>query len=147
MIVVDTSAWIEFFRATGSSAHLALRRLLLAHAPVAATEVVVMEVLAGVRSEREWRAARAQLLGLPVLSLRGIADFERAASLYRTCRQRGVTPRRLTDLLIALCALDADATLLHADRDFDHIAAAIGLTVHPHDPPGPPAQRSTAARS
>ncbi len=114
---------------------------------MAATEVVVMEVLAGVRLDREWRAARTQLLGLPVLPLRGIADYERAAALYRTCRQRGVTPRRLTDMLVALCALDANAALLHADRDFDHIAAAIGLTVYPHDPPGPPAQRSTDARS
>jgi predicted nucleic acid-binding protein len=147
VIVVDSSAWIEFFRATGSSVHHAVRRLLQSEAPVAATEVVVMEVLAGVRSEREWRATRTQLLGLPVLPLHGIADYERAARLYRACRQRGVTPRRLTDMLIALCALDADAAVLHADRDFDHIAAAVGLVVHPHDPPDLPAQRGTEARS
>jgi predicted nucleic acid-binding protein len=114
---------------------------------VTATEVVVMEVLAGVRSEREWQAVRAQLLGLPILPLHGIADYERAAHLYRACRQRGVTPRRLTDMLIAVCALDADAAVLHADRDFDHIAAAVGLRVYPHDPPDLPAQRSTEARS
>ena len=70
MIVVDTSAWIEFFRATGSPVHYAVRRLLQSEAKVAATEVVVMEVLA-VRSEREWQATRAQLLGLPVLPAAG----------------------------------------------------------------------------
>lgn len=87
------------------------------------------------------------MLGLPVLTLHGIADYERAATLYRACRQRGVTPRQLTDILIALSALDADAALLHADRDFDQIAAVVGLTVYPYDSPELPAQRSTEARS
>ncbi len=92
-----------------------------------------MEVLAGVGSERERRAVRAQLLGLPLLALRGIADYERAAELYRRVRRSGVAPRQLTDVLITLCALDAGAAVLHADRDFDHLAAAAGLMVHPHD--------------
>ncbi len=132
MILVDTSAWIELFRATGSPAHLTLRGLLADRAELAVTEVVVMEVLAGVRTQREHRAVRAQLLGLPVLALRGVLDYERAADLYRTLRRRGVTPRQLTDLLIVLCALDADAALLHADRDFDLLAAWVGLAIHPH---------------
>lgn len=133
MIVVDTSAWVELFRATTSSADRTLANLLRERAPLATTEVVVMEVLAGVRSERERVAVRAQLLGLPLLALRGITDYERAAELYRRVRRNGVTPRQLTDVLIMLCALDADAAVLHADRDFDHLAAAVGLTVHPHD--------------
>lgn len=133
MIVVDTSAWIEFLRATESRADRTLTALLAAHGPLAVTDVVVMEVLAGVRSERERRASRARLLSLPVLELHGVADFERAADLYRVVRRRGVTPRQLTDVLVALCALDAGASVLHADRDFDHLAAAIGLAVHEHD--------------
>lgn len=132
MIVVDTSAWIELFRATGSPAHLTLRSLLIERAPLAVTEVVVMEVLAGVRSQRERRAVRAQLLGLPVLALRGVLDYERAADLYRGVSQRGLTPRQLTDVLVALCAMDAGAALLHADRDFDRLAEATGLTVCAH---------------
>lgn len=133
MIVVDTSAWIELFRATTSSAHLTLRSLLSHNSPLATTEVVVMEVLAGVRSERERHAVRRQLLGLPLLKLRGLADFERAAELFRALRGSGVTPRQLTDVLIALCALDAGAAVLHADRDFDAIARVTELVIHPHD--------------
>lgn len=132
MIVVDTSVWIEFFRATGSSAHLTLRALLADRAALATTEIVVMEVLAGVRSQTEHRAVRAQLLGLPVLALRGLRDYERAADLYRGLRRGGVTPRQLTDALIALCAVDAGAELLHADPDFDLLAAQLRLAIHPH---------------
>lgn len=132
MIVVDTSVWIELFRATGSSGHLTLKSLLAERAELATTEIVVMEVLAGVRAQSERRAVRAQLLGLPVLALRGVLDYERAADLYRRLRSRGVTPRQLTDLLIVLCAVDAEAALLHADRDFDRLAEEAGLTIHPH---------------
>lgn len=51
MIVVDTSAWIEHLRATGSPTHLTLRSLLSAQADIAVTEVVIMELLAGARSD------------------------------------------------------------------------------------------------
>lgn len=132
MIVVDTSAWIELFRATGSSAHRTLRGLLVDRAELATTEVVVMEVLAGVRSARESQAVRGQLLGLPVLTLRGVLDYERAAELYRNLRRRGVPPRQLSDLLIVVCTVDAGAALLHADRDFDLLAPWAGLAIHPH---------------
>ncbi|MBA3799223.1 MAG: PIN domain-containing protein [Geodermatophilaceae bacterium] len=135
MIVVDTSVWIELFRATGSSAHLTLRSLLAQRAELATTEIVVMEILAGVRSAPERRAVRAQLLGLPVLALRGVLDYERAAELYCRLRGRGVTPRQLTDLLIVVCTMDAGAALLHADRDFDRLATETGLAIHPHIPP------------
>ena len=83
MIVVDASAWIEFLRATGRQAHLTVRRLLREGAELAATEVVVMEVLAGARTARDERALREQLAAVPILSLRGLADFEAAAGLYR----------------------------------------------------------------
>lgn len=133
MIVPDSSVWVEFFRATGSPPHLTLRKLLRTGGPVGTTEIVVLEVLAGVRSERERRVVRTQLLALPLLELRGIADYERASELYRALRQRGVTVRKLTDVLIALCVLDAGAALLHRDKDFDAIASATGLRVHPYD--------------
>jgi len=132
VIVVDTSAWVELFRATGSTAHLTLRALLTERASLAVTEIVVMEVLAGVRSLPERRAVRDQLLGLPVLALHGVLDYERAADLYSNLRRQGITPRQLTDVLIAICVLDAGATLLHADRDFDLMAAATGLRIHPY---------------
>ncbi|MGH3611767.1 MAG: type II toxin-antitoxin system VapC family toxin [Pseudonocardia sp.] len=133
MIVPDTAAWVEFFRATESTADRTLTRLIIEKAPLATTEIVVLEVLAGVGSVGERRAVRTQLLGLPVLALQGVTDYERAADLYRAMRRRGVTVRKLTDVLIGLCALDAGASVLHDDRDFDAMASVIDLAVHPHD--------------
>jgi predicted nucleic acid-binding protein len=78
-----------------------------------------MELLAGVRSRREHSRVRARLLALPQLTLRGLTDFEAAASLYRTCRTKGATIRRLMDCLIAAVAIREKATILHNDRDFE----------------------------
>jgi NAD(P)-dependent dehydrogenase (short-subunit alcohol dehydrogenase family) len=43
--LIDTSAWIEYLRATGSSADAEVARLIEANAPIATTEPVIMEHL------------------------------------------------------------------------------------------------------
>ena len=87
--------------------------------PLATTEVVVMELLAGTRNARDRNRLRTRLLALPQLRLRGLPDFENAAELYRTCRNKGETVRKLIDCLIAAVAIRDRATVLHNDRDFE----------------------------
>ncbi len=122
MILVDTSAWIELLRATGHPAHVTLRHHLERRSPIATTEPVIMELLAGAGSREEVSRLRAKLVSLPRLAVRGLADFESAAELYRACRGRGATVRRLIDCLIAAVAVRENATLLHNDRDFEVLA-------------------------
>ena len=81
-----------------------------------------MEILAGARSRGEGSRLRARLVALPRLTVRGLADFESAAELYRACRDRGGTVRKLIDCLIAAVAVRENATLLHNDRDFEVLA-------------------------
>ncbi len=50
MILADTSAWVEYDRATGSAVDLRLSALIAADGPIAVTEPIVMEVVAGARS-------------------------------------------------------------------------------------------------
>jgi predicted nucleic acid-binding protein len=134
MILVDSSAWIELLRGTGHAAHRTLKHHLAAGSPLATTEVVVMELLAGTRSDRDRDRLRQRLLALPLLRLRGMPDFERAAELYRRCRDRGETVRKLIDCLIAAVAIRERATLLHADRDFDVLIRHTRLRGEPFVP-------------
>lgn len=123
MILVDSSAWIEFLRSTGSEVHLRLRGLLVAGDELCTTEVVLMEILAGARTDREREELRRLLYGrCTFLSLQAPADYERAAELFRRCRRGGETVRRLTDCLIAVVAIRAEAQVLHRDGDFDVIS-------------------------
>jgi predicted nucleic acid-binding protein len=122
VILLDTSAWVEFLRATGSSVHLRVRSALEQDVELASTDVVVMEVLAGARDDRDRDELRRLLYGRTLLAVEGPSDYEQAAELYRTCRRHGETPRKLTDCLIAAVAIRNDAELLHADADFLAIA-------------------------
>lgn len=131
MILVDTSAWIEFLRSTGHPAHVTLKYHLQRRAPIVTTEVVIMELLAGTRGRREHGRLRAKLLALPQLRLRGLPDFEQAAALYRACRRKGESVRKLIDCLIAAVAIREAARVLHNDRDFDVLARHTRLRTEP----------------
>lgn len=133
MIVVDSSAWIEYFRSTGSPIHRMVRRLIAATSDIAVTDVVVAELLAGAPDEGAAEALRARLNAFPVLALDGLADFEAAAGLFRACRKGGETVRELTDCLIAIPTIRMSATLLAADRDFEVLARHTPLRLEPVD--------------
>jgi predicted nucleic acid-binding protein len=128
VILADTSAWVEYLRATGSAVHQRLRALLAAGEALAVTDVVLMEVLAGAADDVHRDRLRL-LAGCEYLPVEAPADYEQAADLYRLCRARGVTVRRLPDCLIAVVALRSGAAVLHADRDFDAIARCAPLQI------------------
>ena len=127
MTLVDTSAWVEYLRATGSTTHRAVRRILDRDEPTHTTDVVVMEVLAGARDDDHRDRLRRLLARCEYVPVEGLDDFETAADLYRVCRCEGETVRALTDCLIAVVALRASISVLHADRDFDVLARHTGL--------------------
>jgi len=131
VILADTSAWVEFFRRTEGPVDVALSRLLEQDADLVMSEVVVMELLAGARSDADRIRLRSHLLALPLLTLQGLADYEEAALIYRTCGAAGETIRSLTDCLIAVPAIREGASILHNDADFDAIARHTSLKVHP----------------
>jgi predicted nucleic acid-binding protein len=118
VILADTSAWVEYLRATGSSAHLRLRELVKSDGELVTTEVVVMELLAGAADEEELARLRRLLGRFQLLPVEGLADYEAAADLYRRCRAAGETVGKLTGCLIAAVALRHGAELLHRDHDF-----------------------------
>jgi predicted nucleic acid-binding protein len=122
MTLVDTSAWVEYLRGTGSHAHLGVRRLLDSSELLHTTEVVVMEVLAGARSDAHATQLHRLLSRCEFAHVQGLRDFEQAAELYRRCRRSGHTIRALNDCLVAAVATRLDLTVLHADRDFDALA-------------------------
>jgi predicted nucleic acid-binding protein len=122
VILVDSSAWIEFQRATGSPADRRLTDAIEAEEPLATTGLVVLEILAGARDERHAGDLRRLLDRCRFLPLEEPSDHEAAAALYRACRREGTTVRRLPDCLIAAVAIRNGISLMHRDADFDAIA-------------------------
>lgn len=128
MILVDTSAWIEYFRATGSAAALEVRRLLSDEPDEVVTcEPIAMEILAGASDEQTHRKLERLVNGLSSLEVETASDFRSAADIYRAARRTGQTIRSINDCLIAAVALRHQARVAHRDADFDVIEAITGL--------------------
>ncbi|RFU22984.1 type II toxin-antitoxin system VapC family toxin [Geodermatophilus marinus] len=129
MILADTSAWVEYDRATGSPVDRRLTALVAADGPLAVTEPVVMEVCAGARDDRRAADLRRLLLRHHLLPVDPAADFDAASRVYRRCRRVGVTPRGMVDCLIAAVAWRTSAVLLAQDVDLDRVARVLDLEV------------------
>lgn len=127
MILVDTSAWIEFDRASGSRTHLRVRRLIAETDEVAVTEPVIMEVMAGARTLSRERDLRRLMGRFHLLPFRPASHFLGASTIYRRCRARGITPRGMLDCMIAAVAQSERVALLAQDADMNKIAEVISL--------------------
>jgi hypothetical protein len=129
VILVDTSAWVEYDRATGSSADRRLTDLIAGDGPVAVTEPVIMEVVAGARTDEREVDLRRLLGRFRLLRFDAVVDFDAAARIYRACRRVGVTPRGMVDCMIVSVARRHGAALLTIDVDVTRVAAIVGLEI------------------
>jgi predicted nucleic acid-binding protein len=136
VILADTSAWVEFDRATGSAVDRRLSELIAAEGPVAVTEPVIMEVLAGASSDAREADLRRLLLRFHLYHFDAAADFDAAVRIYRRCRRAGVTPRGLIDCMIASVAWRERAAILARDVDLDRIAQVAGIDLDQPSPAG-----------
>ncbi|MGD9622049.1 MAG: PIN domain nuclease [Mycolicibacterium sp.] len=127
MILIDTSAWIEYFRATGSAAAVEVRRLLSSPERVVICEPVAMEILAGALDDNRYAKLERLVNGLPSLRIDDAVDFRSAATIYRTARRAGQAIRSMNDCLIAAVSIRYGATIVHRDADFEAIAAVTGV--------------------
>jgi predicted nucleic acid-binding protein len=131
VILADTSAWVEYDRATGSSVDHRMAELIADDGPLVVTEPVMMEVLAGARDTAREQDLRRLLLRMGWLTFDAMTDFDAATRIYRRCRQSGVTPRGMIDCMIAAVAWRQDAALLCRDVDLNRVACVIGIDLDP----------------
>jgi predicted nucleic acid-binding protein len=128
--IVDSSAWIEYFRQTRSRAHLEVRAMVRRESPSAGvTEPVIMELLAGARDSGNFKRIERLVDAMPLCSVDPAVDFGEAGALYKYLRDKGITIRSQVDCLIAAIAERRNATIVHADHDFDVIAARYPIHV------------------
>ena len=126
MDLIDSSAWIEYLRDTNSRACNEVDRMWHSDpGSVATTEPVVMELLAGANSDRLFGRIEKLMSGMQQLPVDASVDYRDAAIAYRAVRKGGHTVRKTMDCLIAVVAARTGATLVHRDRDFDVLAAAL----------------------
>ena len=127
MPLIDTSAWIEYLRKTGSDTNVEMRNVLTRRHHIC--DAVTMEILSGARDDANAQSLKKLLSRATVIETKPI-DYQNAASIYRACRQVGITVRTQIDCLIAAIAIRTGTPLLHQDSDFIAIAQITKLKMH-----------------
>ena len=126
MILVDSSVWIDFFRGVETPECDELDRLL-GYTPVATGDIILVEVLQGFVSDRDFARALHVLNPLTRLQIADPGLAIQAAQNYRMLRTRGITVRKTVDTLIATRCIEDHLPLLYSDRDFDPFVHHLGL--------------------
>jgi hypothetical protein len=129
--LLDTSAWVEYLRDTGSEVCEAVDDLIRTDVRIATTDVVIMELLSGVKVPQHTGTVWALMNRCLMLPTRPLFDYEVAAELYRRCRAAGFTPANSNDLLVAAVAIGKEVPVLAADSDFERIASVSALSLAP----------------
>ena len=121
MVLVDTSVWVDYFRAVESKEAAYLRSLIENQEDLCVSGIILTEVLQGIVREGEYKTVKSMLDFLIFLP-DSKASYELAAEIYRATRSKGETIRNTIDCLIAASAIMHHALLLQNDKDFLAIA-------------------------
>ncbi len=127
MILIDTSVWIDFFNHPQSPFAKHLKSMIEEDADLYLTDLILTEVLQGIKDDRIFEETKDCLLGFPVVKAESLNTYIYAANIYRTCRKKGITIYRTIDTIISAVAMENNLSIFHNDRDFDHIASCTNL--------------------
>jgi predicted nucleic acid-binding protein len=124
--LIDSSAWIEYLRDTGSPACERVTSIMRREEEFTTCHPVRMEILMGARDEAHLtRLSRLLARGKLLATTPG--HYDEAAALYRACRRSGETVRKALDCLIAAHAIRAQTPVLHDDEDYRVLARHTAL--------------------
>ena len=128
MWIVDASVWIDFFDGKSTP-----QTDVLAHVfgrqEIGLGDITVCEVLQGFRTQTDFERAKEALMRFRIFQIGGQEIAVKAAENYRNLRSQGITVRKTVDCMLATFVIENGHSLLHSDRDFDHFARHLGLSV------------------
>ena len=128
MIVVDSSVWIDFLNGHATP-EVGRLTALLGTEPLLVGDIVLLEVLQGVRSDADAVRVEAALRRFDVVPMLDPDLAVLAATHYRRLRASGITVRKTIDLIIGTFCIARGHALLTADRDFGPMAEHLGLVL------------------
>lgn len=126
MILVDTSVWIDYFNGV-STWQTDLLDTYLSNIPVIIGDLILIEILQGFRSDKDYETAKTFLSALPFRQIGGYRVAVQSARNYRLLRKSGITVRKTIDVIIATFCMLEGLILLHDDRDFDPMVSRFSL--------------------
>jgi predicted nucleic acid-binding protein len=128
MIIVDSTVWVDYVNGK-SNEETRLLEARIGQEEIGLTDLILCEVLQGLRGEREVDEVKKQLLEFSVFPTGGTEMAVETAANYQKLRAKGFTVRKTIDCWIATFCIRNGHELLHRDRDFDPFESELGLRV------------------
>jgi predicted nucleic acid-binding protein len=128
MVIVDTTVWMDYFRGEHNAEVLWLEHEL-GHQTLGLTDLVLCEVLQGIRSDAVFVDVQRDLHEFEIFEIGTVELAVAAAENSRKLPQRRHTVRKTIDCLIATFCLREGHALLHRDRNYEAFERELGLAV------------------
>ncbi len=126
MYLVDTSVWVDFFKALPTPHVERLRSLISDRVEVGLTTLILQEILQGTVDEEQFTRYRDYFETQEIYVPRDpVESAVIAARIYFDCRRDGITVRSSNDCLIVQIAVEHGLILLHNDADFRRIGTVV----------------------
>jgi predicted nucleic acid-binding protein len=126
MILVDSSVWIGYFNGK-INPQTDWLDYALGKEIIIVGDLILVEVLQGFQSDRDFRKAKELLMNFRIMEMLGLELSLKSASNYRFLRKKGVTVRKTIDVIIGTFCIHHNLSLLHGDQDFDPLIKHLGL--------------------
>lgn len=124
-VLVDTSAWVEFFRPEGDELYRSKISQLIDNNEIAVCGLILTELLKGTRSDKEYKELEDRLSTLTYFETpEGV--WKKAGKTASLLLRKGVQVPT-TDLLIATIAIENKIPILHNDKHFPLLARHTDL--------------------
>jgi predicted nucleic acid-binding protein len=126
MILVDSSVWIDYFNGTLNTPTDFLDKIL-GKELIIVGDIILLEVLQGFRSDRDYAIAHKSLEVFPFRNMLGKVIALKSAQNFRFLRKRGITVRKMIDIIIGTFCIENNFELLYSDKDFGPLVDQLNL--------------------
>lgn len=129
MIFLDSTVLIDYFNGK-KIWQVEVLDSILGRELIVIGDYVLIEVLQGFRSDKDFRKAKTILLSFPCFDIGGKKMAIQSANNYRLLRKKGVTVRKTIDVMIATFCIENNFRLLHNDKDFEPFEKYLNLNIY-----------------
>lgn len=126
IVTADTSVWVDYLNGKDNH-HTQSLDSALAQGHLVMLDVVVMELLQGIRCDNKHKQVKQLLSALPCHEIMNVHYAHLYSDFYRKLRKKGITIRKSNDVMIAGFCLHHRLPLIFHDRDFHPFVTHLGL--------------------
>jgi predicted nucleic acid-binding protein len=116
VILADTSVWIDYLNGKNTS-KTDLLDASLEHGLLIMGDLILLEILQGIRDDKQYRLVKSELSKLEIFQLLQPDLVNNCAEYYRKLRKKGITIRKTADVIIASFCINRKIPLLFSDKD------------------------------